>query len=105
VFTFTFHIFILTGALSLINIGKNIMPIQCKNIQELCIENFDGLLFDIDDTFTTDGKVTSKAFESLWNISKSGLKVIPVTGRPAGWCDHIARMWPVTGVIGENGAF
>lgn len=28
-----------------------------------------------------------------------------VTGRPAGWCDHIARMWPVEAVIGENGAF
>jgi len=29
---------------------------------------------------------------------------VPITGRPAGWCDHIARMWPVTGVVGENGA-
>jgi HAD superfamily hydrolase (TIGR01484 family) len=28
-----------------------------------------------------------------------------VTGRPAGWCDHIARMWPVDAVVGENGAF
>jgi hypothetical protein len=28
-----------------------------------------------------------------------------VTGRPAGWCDHIARMWPVSAVVGENGAF
>jgi hypothetical protein len=34
-----------------------------------------------------------------------GLRVIPVTGRPAGWCDHFARMWPVHGVVGENGAF
>ncbi|MEO7742959.1 MAG: hypothetical protein ABIR98_08490, partial [Usitatibacter sp.] len=34
-----------------------------------------------------------------------GLLVIPVTGRPAGWCDHIARMWPVDAVVGENGAF
>ena len=25
--------------------------------------------------------------------------------RPAGWCDHIARMWPVDAVVGENGAF
>ena len=32
-----------------------------------------------------------------------GLLIVPVTGRPAGWCDHIARMWPVDGVIGENG--
>jgi hydroxymethylpyrimidine pyrophosphatase-like HAD family hydrolase len=31
--------------------------------------------------------------------------VIPVTGRPAGWCDLIARFWPVDAVIGENGAF
>jgi hypothetical protein len=31
--------------------------------------------------------------------------VIPVTGRPAGWCDHIARFWPVDAVVGENGAF
>ena len=26
------------------------------------------------------------------------------TGLLAGWCDHIARMWPVDGVVGENGA-
>ena len=31
--------------------------------------------------------------------------MVPVTGRPAGWCDHIARMWPVDAVVGENGAF
>jgi HAD superfamily hydrolase (TIGR01484 family) len=30
---------------------------------------------------------------------------VPITGRPAGWCDHIARMWPVDAVVGENGAF
>jgi HAD superfamily hydrolase (TIGR01484 family) len=35
----------------------------------------------------------------------AGLILIPVTGRPAGWCDHIARMWPVDAVVGENGAF
>jgi HAD superfamily hydrolase (TIGR01484 family) len=33
------------------------------------------------------------------------LLVVPITGRPAGWCDHIARMWPVAAVVGENGAF
>jgi HAD superfamily hydrolase (TIGR01484 family) len=30
--------------------------------------------------------------------------MVPVTGRPAGWCDQLARMWPVAGVVGENGA-
>jgi HAD superfamily hydrolase (TIGR01484 family) len=38
-------------------------------------------------------------------LQGANLLVIPVTGRPAGWCDHIARMWPVDAVIGENGAF
>ncbi len=63
------------------------------------------LFTDIDDTITTDGQISSTAFESLWKLHKAGIKVVPVTGRPAGWCELIARMWPVSGVIGENGAF
>jgi hypothetical protein len=63
-----------------------------------------GLLFDIDDTLTTEGKLTAGAFSALWRARDAGLWCIAVTGRPAGWCDHIARMWPVTGVVGENGA-
>ncbi len=63
------------------------------------------LLFDIDDTLTTHGKLTAPAFDAMWRAKAAGLIVIPVTGRPAGWCDHIARMWPVDAVVGENGAF
>jgi HAD superfamily hydrolase (TIGR01484 family) len=40
----------------------------------------------------------------LEQLSAAGLLVIPITGRPAGWCDMIARFWPVAGVVGENGA-
>ncbi len=64
-----------------------------------------GVFFDIDDTFTTQGTITRSAFEGLWRLRESGLLAVPITGRPAGWCDHIARMWPVDGVVGENGAF
>jgi HAD superfamily hydrolase (TIGR01484 family) len=64
-----------------------------------------GVLADIDDTLTTEGKLTAAAFGSLERLQKAGLLVVPVTGRPAGWCDHIARMWPVDAVVGENGAF
>ena len=63
------------------------------------------MCFDIDDTFSTEGKITAEAFQSLWDLRKAGFTLIPVTGRPAGWCDHIARFWPVDGVVGENGAF
>ena len=60
---------------------------------------------DIDDTITTDGMLSAEAYSAIENISKQGIEFIPITGRPAGWCDMIARFWPVKGVIGENGAF
>jgi hypothetical protein len=63
-----------------------------------------GVFFDIDDTFTTHGKMDPYPFHAIWSLKEAGLKVVPITGRPAGWCDHIARMWPVDGVVGENGA-
>lgn len=63
------------------------------------------VLFDIDDTITTDGKVTHEAYKALWSLYNEGYYTVPVTGRPAGWCDAIIRMWPVNAVIGENGAF
>nr|WP_274426169.1 HAD-IIB family hydrolase [Chelativorans sp. YIM 93263] len=65
----------------------------------------DFVLTDIDDTLTSDGILPSASLAALEELSRAGLKVIPVTGRPAGWCDHIARMWPVDAVVGENGAF
>ena len=64
-----------------------------------------GVLADIDDTITTDGRITAEAYGAIERLHEAGYLVIPVTGRPAGWCDHIARMWPVDAVVGENGAF
>ena len=63
------------------------------------------VLFDIDDTITTAGKLTAAAYSAMWSLAEAGLRLIPVTGRPAGWCDLIIREWPVCAVIGENGAF
>lgn len=63
------------------------------------------VLTDIDDTLTTSGKLGAQAYAALEALQRAGLRVIPVTGRPAGWCDQIARLWPVDAVIGENGAF
>ena len=63
------------------------------------------VLVDIDDTLTTGGKLTAQAYGAMERLKRAGKLVVPVTGRPAGWCDHIARMWPVDAVVGENGAF
>ncbi len=63
------------------------------------------VLTDIDDTLTTKGQLHSEAYQALWKLHQAGLKVIPITGRPAGWCEMIARFWPVDGIVGENGGF
>ncbi|MDB9975635.1 HAD-IIB family hydrolase [Candidatus Thioglobus sp.] len=78
----------------------NISTMSKQQLNEVKI-----ILTDIDDTLTTEGRLKSNAYTALENLSNSGFIVIPVTGRCAGWCDHIARMWPVNGVVGENGAF
>ena len=62
------------------------------------------VLADIDDTVTDDGCLPSASLAAMERLQAAGIRVVPVTGRPAGWCDHIARMWPVDAVVGENGA-
>src|SRR5438876_10524927 len=76
-----------------------------KPLAELDARGVKALLFDIDDTLTTDGKFTAQAYDALERLRRAGKLTRPVTGRPAGWCDHIARMWPVDAVVGESGAF
>src|SRR6195952_3302438 len=63
------------------------------------------VLTDIDDTLTEHGRLPAIAYDAMERLQAAGLIVVPVTGRPAGWCDLIARQWPVDGVVGENGAF
>ena len=64
-----------------------------------------GVLTDIDETMSTEGHLTAQAYGAMEALKNAGLLVVPVTGRSAGWCDMIARFWPVDAVVGENGAF
>lgn len=75
-----------------------------KSIQDFR-QSLDFLFTDIDDTLTDEGQLHPHAYKAIWSLAKAGIKVVPVTGRPAGWCEMIARLWPVEGIIGENGAF
>ena len=63
------------------------------------------VLTDIDDTLTINGRLPAAVFVAMERLQEAKIRSIPITGRPAGWCDHIARMWPVDGLVGENGAF
>jgi len=63
-----------------------------------------GLVFDIDDTVTRNGVLEPDAYAAMVRLSGAGFELIAVTGRPLGWTDVIARMWPVRLAVGENGA-
>jgi HAD superfamily hydrolase (TIGR01484 family) len=76
-----------------------------KPLQDLDASGVRVLLFDVDDTLTTQGKLTAEAYGALETLQRAGLRTVAVSGRAAGFCDYAARMWPVDAVIGENGGF
>lgn len=76
-----------------------------KNITQFANSKISFVFTDIDDTLTDEGLLGPEAYQALWDLYKRQIHVIPVTGRPAGWCELIARQWPVSGVVGENGGF
>lgn len=82
---------------------RNLLPLSKLSATEA--NQIRQVYTDLDDTLTTEGQLQAPTFSALWKLYEAGIQVVIVTGRPAGWCDHIARMWPVAGVIGENGAF
>ncbi|SDP69144.1 hypothetical protein SAMN04488595_116124 [Ralstonia sp. 25mfcol4.1] len=61
------------------------------------------VLTDMDETLTYQGRLPAETYTALAQLQASGVHVVPVTAAPAGWCDQMARMWPVDGVIAENG--
>ncbi len=61
------------------------------------------IVTDVDDTLTDGARLPAETYAALERLKAAGLIVVPATGAPAGWCDAFARMWPVDGVIGENG--
>ncbi len=63
------------------------------------------LFTDVDDTLTWKGRLPHETFTALVKLQEAGIKVIPVTGASAGWCDCMIRTWPIDSIIGENGAY
>jgi hypothetical protein len=62
-----------------------------------------GVLTDIDDTLTRDGAIEPAALDALYRLHGSGVPVIAITGRPAGWSEPFALQWPVQAIVAENG--
>lgn len=70
-----------------------------------------GVFTDIDDTLTTHQAITPDALQALADLKAAGLAVIPITGRPVGWCEPHALgdaargvpRWSVDAMVAENG--
>ncbi len=76
-------------------------PLDEAPVEDLARVRF--VLTDMDDTLTRHGRLAARTYDALERLSAAGIPVIPVTAAPAGWGDQMARMWPVDGVIAENG--
>jgi HAD superfamily hydrolase (TIGR01484 family) len=63
-----------------------------------------GVFTDVDDTLTKHGRLAASTYAAIEALHRAGVHVIPITGGPASWAEHMARLWPVTAVIGESGA-
>lgn len=61
------------------------------------------VLTDMDETLTRHGRLSARTYTALERLQSAGIRVVPVTAAPSGWADQMARMWPVDGVIAENG--
>lgn len=68
------------------------------------LSHLEGVIFDLDDTLLDHGKLLAPSYQALWELRTAGFKLIAATGRPAGWGEVLARMWPVDAVVSENGA-
>ena len=50
-----------------------------RPLEELTREEgarIEGLLFDLDDTFLTHGRLTRGAYDALWDLHDAGLKLV-----------------------------
>lgn len=63
-----------------------------------------GVLTDIDDTLTTEGRLEPAVLQALTDMRDAGFTLIAVTGRPTYWALPLLRLCNLHGVIAENGA-
>lgn len=80
-------------------------PVDWSAVPATKLAGIRAVAFDIDDTFSSEGLLSAEAYSALWALKRAGFVLVPITGRPAGWCDHFARFWPIDAIVGENGAF
>nr|WP_224249199.1 HAD-IIB family hydrolase [Hyalangium gracile] len=83
--------------------GKGVRATGPRPLREAELSRVESVFTDVDGTLTTGHKLRSQTIRALESLSEAGLRVVLVSGRPAGWGEAWARTLPVAGVIVENG--
>jgi HAD superfamily hydrolase (TIGR01484 family) len=81
--------------------SHRLQPVSSIPVEAL--RRIDFLLFDVDETLTTHGLLTSAAYAALFALKDAGITAIPVTGRPSGWGNVMLSTWPIAACVTENG--
>jgi len=68
-----------------------------------CLRKIRLVATDMDGTLTLGGKFTPDLLAAFRTLATSGVDVLIVTGRSAGWVNGLAHYLPVRGAIAENG--
>jgi HAD superfamily hydrolase (TIGR01484 family) len=75
-----------------------------STISQAQAERLRGVAFDLDDTLLDHGRLLESTYSALFRLHEAGLLLYGVTGRPAGWAEVLARLFPVQAMIAENGS-
>jgi len=73
-------------------------PINSSDLSDIRL-----IASNVDGTLTQNGKFSSDFISTLIDLQSSGIKVLLVTGRSAGWVSALVNYLPVEGAIAENG--
>lgn len=71
---------------------------RAKNLHQIRL-----IATDMDGTLTVQGKFSSSLLQAFDRLNRTGIQVLIVTGRSAGWVSGLVNYLPIEGAIAENG--
>ncbi|MBE9007006.1 HAD family phosphatase [Fortiea sp. LEGE XX443] len=86
-----------------VSVGQSANLNPLSQAASTCWSNIRLIATDMDGTLTKEGKFSAALLQALEDLTASGIKVLIVTGRSAGWVSGISSLMPIAGAIAENG--
>lgn len=80
------------------------LPLLTEQTDRAWTKNIKVVATDIDGTLTDEnGCLTNATIDAFHQLTRAGIKILLVTGRPATWGQSLVQYLPVDGGITENG--